>query len=146
MGWKRDTSPAQVAVRTASLRITRSATQANPDTAVADIRISEAIGLDRDDLDLNAGRLLVRHGKFDMTRELILHPSTSDALRRYLADQTGLAPPPRTAAFFVSTAGTRLLYRNVQRGFQQLVRAAGLTPRSGSCRPRIHDLRHILSA
>jgi integrase len=42
----------------------------------------------------------------------------------------------------VSTAGTRLLYRNVHNAFHRLVRLAGLTPRSGSCRPRIHDLRH----
>ena len=43
---------------------------------------------------------------------------------------------------FVSLAGTRLRYCNVHHAFHRLVRVAGLTPRSVSCRPRIHDLRH----
>jgi integrase len=43
---------------------------------------------------------------------------------------------------FVSLAGTRLIYCNVHHAFRRLVRLAGLTPRSSSCRPRIHDLRH----
>lgn len=47
-----------------------------------------------------------------------------------------------TAAFFVSQAGTRLIYCNVHHAFHRAVQAAGLTPRSASCRPRIHDLRH----
>lgn len=110
--------------------------------AVTGMRVGEAIGLDRSDVDLGHNLLLVRHTKFDKTRELVLHPSTSQALRRYSADQARLVPRPRTDAFFVSNAGTRLLYRNVHRAFQQLVLAVGLTPRSGSCRPRIHDLRH----
>jgi integrase len=110
--------------------------------AVTGMRVGEAIGLDRRDVDLELGLLLVRHGKFDKTRELVLHPSTSDALRRYLSAQNRLAPSPRSTAFFVSTTGTRLLYRNVQRVFQQLVQCACLTPRSGPCRPRLHDLRH----
>ena len=42
----------------------------------------------------------------------------------------------------MSTAGTRLIYCNVHHAFHRLVGLAGLTPRSGSCRPRIHDLRH----
>jgi hypothetical protein len=47
-----------------------------------------------------------------------------------------------TSALLVSTAGTRLLYCNVHHAFHRLVRTAALTPRSGSCRPRIHDLRY----
>ena len=43
---------------------------------------------------------------------------------------------------FISTAGTRLLYCNVNWTFLRLVQRAGLKPRSGSCRPRLHDLRH----
>ena len=110
--------------------------------AVTGIRVGEAIALDRGDVDLATGRLLVRHGKFDKTRELALHPSTVDALRRYLRLRDRSAPATRTSALFVSTAGTRLIYCNVHNAFHRLVRLAGLRPRSGSCRPRIHDLRH----
>jgi integrase len=110
--------------------------------AVTGIRVGEAIALNRGDADLASGRLVVRHGKFGKARELTLHPTTVTALRRYqrLRDQS--APATGTAAFFVSQAGTRLLYCNVHNAFRRLVHLAGLTPRSASCRPRIHDLRH----
>jgi integrase len=110
--------------------------------AVTGIRVGEAIGLDRSDLDPTTGRLLIRHGKFGKFRELVLHPSTVDALRRYQLLRDQLAPVTATPALLVSTAGTRLLYCNVHHAFHRLVRVAGLTPRSRSCRPRIHDLRH----
>jgi integrase len=110
--------------------------------AVTGIRVGEAIALDRGDVDLAAGRLVVRHGKFGKTRELALHPSTVEALRRYLRLRDRLAPATGTAALLVSTAGTRLLYCNVHHGFHRLVGLAGLAPRSRSCRARIHDLRH----
>ena len=110
--------------------------------AVTGIRVGEAIGLNRGDLDLPAGLLLVRHGKFDKTRELALHPTTVDALRRYQRLRDRTRPSHRARRCSISTAGTRLLYCNVHHTFHRLVHAAGLTPRSASCRPRIHDLRH----
>jgi integrase/recombinase XerD len=51
-------------------------------------------------------------------------------------------PRPRSEALLVSAAGTRLLYYNVGQTFARLARQAGLTVRSGGCRPRPHDLRH----
>jgi integrase len=113
--------------------------------AVTGIRVGEAIALDRGDIDLAAGRLTVRYGKFGKARELALHPSTVEALRRYQRLRRRLAPPTGTSAFFVSTAGTRLIYCDVHNAFHRLVRLAGLSPRSSSCRPRIHDLRHTFA-
>jgi integrase len=110
--------------------------------AVTGIRVGEAIALDRGDVDLAAGRLTVRFGKFGKARELVLHPSSVEALRRYQRLRDRRAPRTGTSALFVSLAGTRLLYCNVHYAFHRLVRLAGLTPRSASCRPRIHDLRH----
>jgi integrase len=110
--------------------------------AVTGIRVGEAIALNRDDIDYDAGRLVVRHGKFGKTRELALHPTTVHALRSYQRLRDRTAPATGTAALLVSTAGTRLLYCNLHNAFHRLVGLAGLTPRSGSCRPRIHDLRH----
>jgi integrase len=110
--------------------------------AVTGIRVGEAIALDRDDVDRAAGRLTVRFAKFGKARELALHPSSVEALRRYQRLRDRLAPKTGTSALFVSLAGTRLRYCNVHHAFHRLVRLAGLTPRSASCRPRIHDLRH----
>jgi integrase len=110
--------------------------------AVTGMRVGEAIGLDRGDVDLTAGWLLVRQGKFGKARELALHSTTVEVLRRYQRLRDRVAPTTGATAFLVSTAGTRLIYCNVHATFHRLVRLAGLPPRSASCRPRIHDLRH----
>jgi Site-specific recombinase XerD len=113
--------------------------------AVTGMRIGEAISLNRGDVDLAGGRLTIRFGKFGKTRELALHPSTIEVLRTYRRLRDRSATPAGTSAFFVSTAGTRLLYCNVHNTFHRLVEDVGLRPRSASCRPRIHDLRHTFA-
>ena len=111
--------------------------------AVTGMRVGEAIGLDRHDFNAEQRVLLVRHAKFSKTRELPLHPTTAATLGRYLACWHGQRKA--TDALFISTAGTRLLYCNVQLTFQQLTRQAGLSARTSRCRPRIHDLRHAFA-
>jgi len=111
--------------------------------AVTGMRVGEAIRLDRDDLDADHdGLLRVLHSKFGKSRLVPLHPGTVAALRDYLQVRDELLPAPTSPALLISTAGTRLRYNNVWRTFHRLVRQAGLTARSASCRPRIHDLRH----
>ena len=110
--------------------------------AVTGMRVGEAIAADRDDLDLEAGVLVVKQGKFGKSRALPLHASTVAALDEYLATRDRLHPRPKGPSLFISTAGTRLLYENVHLKFQRCTRLAGLHPRSANCRPRIHDLRH----
>ncbi|MDP9294083.1 MAG: tyrosine-type recombinase/integrase [Actinomycetota bacterium] len=113
--------------------------------AATGMRVGEAIRLDRGDLDLKHELLVVRDSKFGKSRELPLHPSTIRALRDYLRLRDRHQPPPSTAALFISPAGTRLIYCNVHATFRELRRRAGLQPRSASCRPRIHDLRHTFA-
>jgi integrase len=110
--------------------------------AVTGMRIGEAIRLDRHDLDLDGGVLTVRLSKFGKSRELPLHASTLDALRVYLNRRDQLHPRPTAPSLFISMAGTRLLYCNVNWTFLRLLRHAGLRPHSATCRPRLHDLRH----
>ncbi len=110
--------------------------------AVTGLRIGEALRLDRDDVDLVDGVLVIRLSKFGKSREVPLHPSTVDALAAYTRDRDRLCRRPVDPAFFVSTAGTRLLYCNAHLAWLDLVRRAGLQPRSATCRPRPHDLRH----
>ncbi len=110
--------------------------------AVTGMRVGEAIGLDRDEFDVRNGLLIISKGKFGKSRELPLHASTCDALRKYLRRPDRPHSARSTPALLVSSAGTRLLYGNVHCTFRQLVRRVGLKPRSASCRPRIHDLRH----
>lgn len=86
--------------------------------------------------------MTIRFTKFGKSREVPLHASTVAALTAYTRRRDELHPRPVMPAFFLSTAGTRLLYCNAHLAWRDLVRRAGLEPRSAKCRPRPHDLRH----
>jgi len=110
--------------------------------AVTGMRVGEAIRLDRDDLDLERARLIVRHSKFGKSRQLPLHPTTITALREYINTRDALKPRPRTPALLIGTWGNRLTRDVVQSTFRLLRRRVGLRARPGSRPPRVHDLRH----
>lgn len=109
------------------------------------MRIGEAIRLDRDDVDLTGGMVTVRDTKFGKTRELPVHETVTVALAAYAQRRDQWFPQATSSAFFVSAAGTRVIYCNFHLGFKQLVQSAGLERRSPSCRPRPHDLRHAFA-
>lgn len=110
--------------------------------AVTGMRISEALGLDCDDVDLDAGVLTIRNTKFGKSRQPPLHQSTVEALTTYERHRAGLRPCPWTQSFFVSARGNRPDKSNVERVFRKLCRHAGLEGPRGSPRPRLHDFRH----
>lgn len=110
--------------------------------AVSGLRVGEAIGLNRGDVDDRDGLVRVINGKFGKSREVPLHDSAIRALETYRQRRDQLCPQPACEAFFVSTAGTRLHAANVRRVFTRLVHSVGLTPRSARCRPTLHSLRH----
>jgi site-specific recombinase XerD len=107
--------------------------------AATGIRVGEAIALDRCDVELGECRLVIRDGKGG-GRQLPLHTSTAEALAACARVRDRLCPSPTTPAFFVSTAGTRLIYECFRRTFAKLRSTAGLDSRRPL--PRAHDLRH----
>jgi integrase/recombinase XerD len=113
--------------------------------AVTGLRVGEAIGLDRDDVDERHRLLRIIDTKFGKSREVALHDSAMNALLTYCELREQLCPHPRSAAFFVSRVGTRLCATTVHNVFRRLVRIVGLEPRGPHCRPRMHDLRHSLA-
>jgi integrase/recombinase XerD len=113
--------------------------------AVTGMRVGEAIGLDRGDVDLDDGVLTVWYSKFGKSRELPLHPTTVDALSDYAAVRDELCPKPEAASFLLSAAGTRLVYVTVQQVFADLLRKAGVTGPAGSQGPRLHSTRHTFA-
>jgi integrase/recombinase XerD len=113
--------------------------------AATGMRVGETIALDRGDVDLTCALIVVRNGKFGKSRQLPLHPSAIEALTGYADTRDRLCPAPRTPAWFVSTTGTRLIYRNVHFVFHRLTQQAGLRARLPRCRPRPHDLRHTFA-
>ncbi|MDZ7751522.1 MAG: tyrosine-type recombinase/integrase [Gammaproteobacteria bacterium] len=110
--------------------------------AATGLRLSEATGLTREDVDLAQGVLLIRHTKFGKSRWVPLHPTTTRVLRRYaqIRDRDPRAAP--SEAFFVGDAGRPARPRNIEYAFAQLRRRLQWTARGGHPAPRIQDLRH----
>jgi integrase len=112
--------------------------------AVTGLRVGEAIRLDRADIDWTDGVLAIRESKFGKTRMVPVLGSTLDTLDRYARIRGRLCPQAATASFFVSTAGTRLIYACVGQVFRRLRDRAAVG--AGADRPpRIHDLRHTFA-
>jgi integrase/recombinase XerD len=112
--------------------------------ATSGLRLGEALGLDRVDVDLGGGLLHVR-ARLTERREVPLHPSTTQALRTYARTRNRRWPNPDTAAFFVSRLGARLSKAAVHKTFPQLIHEVGLDGHGHRARPRPHDLRHTFA-
>lgn len=116
--------------------------------AVTGLRISEALALDRGDLDVDDGVIRVRRGKLGKERLLPLDPGVAEKLVRYLAERdrlVGYAALP----VFVSDKGTRLPDCSARYNFARVCQQIGLRPHQPYCKhgrgPRIHDLRHTFA-
>jgi integrase/recombinase XerD len=110
--------------------------------AVTGMRIGEALALERSDVDLGKGLITIREqtAKLERARLVPLHPTTVDALARYLETRARLCPTPRSRAFFLSVAGGALDRSQVSKTLRTITIALGL--RTATIRPRAHDLRH----
>lgn len=115
--------------------------------ACTGLRISEALSLHNEDVDLKRGMLTIHQTKFAKSRQVPMHPSAVKALRRYrrmrdLAGESVQADAP----FFIGTRGQRrglpLSDRQVHRVFAELRQQLGWRNRGTHHAPRIHDLRH----
>lgn len=104
------------------------------------MRVGEAAGLDREDVDVDAGVITIRHAKFDRTRLVPLHETTTAALNAYAAERDRLCSAPRSVAFFVSSTGTRLNRSSIAKTLKTITTAMGL--RNDTLRPTAHQLRH----
>jgi integrase len=109
--------------------------------AATGMRPSEAMNLDRDDLDRTHGLVTVRSSKFGKSRLVPPHPTTVAALDGYLAVRDRLSPCPANPALLVWSSGNRLSHSTIQPAFRRLLAQAGIKT-SGSRRPRLHALRH----
>lgn len=108
--------------------------------ATSGLRISEALHLTLDDVDLDGGVLSIRQSKFRKSRLVPLSPGTVDALRRYHGIRVAVAPTGPSTAFFVSGRGKAYSTGCVQGLFRAIAIQAGLRGPKGRG-PRLHDLR-----
>lgn len=115
---------------------------------VTGMRINEALGLDRTDVDLKLGILHIRRTKFGKSRYVPVHPSTVSALKNYAEDRDRLFPAPRIPAFFISEQGRRVTEWIARYTFAKLSQQIGLRAGAqGHGRgPRLQDMRHRFAA
>jgi integrase len=112
--------------------------------ATTGLRLGEALGLDRHDVNLHDGALHVRAGKTKQ-REVPLHPTATRALRSYARHRDHRWPQPQSPAFLLNMRGARLAQPEFNYYFAKLIRQIGLERAGERVRPRPHDLRHTMA-
>jgi integrase len=112
--------------------------------AATGMRVGETLRLQCSDMDWDQGVITIRASKFGKSRELPLSSSTVEALGAYARQRNRSKPRPRAQTFFVSTAGTAVIYADFGATFRELIRTSGVGQGSPA-RPRIHDLRHTFA-
>jgi integrase len=118
--------------------------------AVTGLRINEALHLDRSDVDLETGVLLIRRTKFGKSRLVPIHPTTQEALRAYSQERDRILAKATTPAFFLSERRTRITEWSARYTVAVVSRTVGLRGPTRDGRhghgPRIQDLRHRFAA
>jgi integrase len=99
------------------------------------LRISEALHLQRAEIDWSTGVLHIARGKFGQARLIPVSATTLAALAQY--DQQ--RPRDHHPAFFTLKANHPLCYERARQVFRQLTQQLGWTHPP---RPRLHDFRH----
>jgi integrase len=116
--------------------------------AVTGLRISEALDLDDDDVDLVNGVLTIRNGKSGKQRLVPLSPSVRSRLEEYARERDRLLGH-RPQSFFVSDRGDRTGDCGARYNFAMISQRIGLRAlpkhRYHGHGPRIHDLRHTFA-
>jgi integrase len=114
------------------------------------MRISEAVSLDRQDVDLEESVLSIRKSKFRKSRLVPVHVTTRDALSDYAENRDRILPKLQSVAFFVSERGTRATHWAVRDNFAVVSRQIGIRKKIKGkrvgCGPRLHDMRHRFAA
>jgi len=115
---------------------------------VTGMQVSEALGLEKPDVDFDHGILHIRCGKFGKSRYVPIHPSTVEALKKYAQARDHLFPSPLTLAFFLSERGTRITNGMTEYTFAKLSQQIGLRlqAKHHGRGPRLHDMRHRFAA
>lgn len=97
--------------------------------AVTGLRLSEAIGLQRGDVDLDEGVLTVRQSKFGKSRLVPLPPTTRKALLSFAKRRDAHLGPRCGPHFFVTERGGRLL-------LSMFIASCGACPARSGCDAR----------
>lgn len=113
--------------------------------SVTGLRISEALDLRLDDVDLQNAVLTIRVAKLQRSRLVPIHATTRDVMGDYLQRRAQFLGQRASPYVFISNRGTRLDLGRVHRAFYILSRQTGLRAPGASKGPRLHDFRHRLA-
>ncbi|MGC2765820.1 MAG: tyrosine-type recombinase/integrase [Candidatus Acidiferrum sp.] len=112
------------------------------------MRVNEALGLDRVDVDLERGILYIRRTKFGKSRYVPVHASTVAALKKYAEVRDRVFPAPLIPAFFISEKSSRITEWMARYTFAKLSQRVGLraSAKGHGHGPRLQDMRHRFAA
>jgi integrase len=110
--------------------------------SVTGLRISEAVNLTLDDVDLVDGILTIRSSKFGKSRMVPLHLSTVTALADYRGRRGRFLAGRQVPHWFVNRRGEQVRCGAAEGMFRRLTNKLGLVGEKGRRYPRLHDLRH----
>jgi integrase/recombinase XerC len=105
----------------------------------AGLRVSELVGINIEDMDLDGGVLTVR-GKGKKERLALLGKPAADAVRAWLAERAAVEAGKTSPAVFLNRFGKRLTTRSVARMLEKYLAQAGLDRRTSP-----HTLRHTFA-
>jgi len=109
------------------------------------LRLSEARRLERRDVDLAEGLLLIRESKFRKSRFVPLHVSAVQGLARYAAARDAQGGLPPSDFFFCTERSPALGRAAVQKTFSRMRERLHWSSSARTRSPRIHDLRHTFA-
>jgi len=109
--------------------------------ACTGLRVSEALSLSLEDVDLKKGVIIVRESKWRRSRMVPFHRTARQRLVEYAAKRDHRFP--NACHFFVNRSGQRLPYSTVRNAFHNLTVELGWC--GAGKPPRLHDLRHTFA-
>jgi integrase len=109
------------------------------------LRVSEALSLDRDHVDLARGILRIEQTKFRKSRLVPLHPTAVQAMRRYARERNRDPQSRHSNAFFIGYRRRPIPYGTLRHTFRRLCAQLGWRSNGMLPRPRIHDIRHTFA-
>lgn len=113
--------------------------------SVTGMRVSEALNLDMEDVDLDNGVLTIRKAKFGKDRLVPVHATTCEALKIYRQQRNEFLVDKAVKPFFISPLGGRVTNGVLDLSFIRMTRKLGLRGATDAKGPRLHDLRHTMA-
>ena len=105
------------------------------------LRVSEALALKCEHVDLDNGILVIMNGKNNVSRLVPL----SESLRQYLSMYDSKVERAGNPYFFPALRNERYSSLTILNQFRKLEKKVGISQLSNGKYPRVHDLRHTFS-